>query len=605
MQLERLKRFFPGQEPEKLRTNLCLLLVVVTAAVYCQVGTYEFLNYDDQMFVYENPHVYTGLNFPNLKWALTTLNGDASYWHPITWLSLQLDSQLFGLRPGAYHLTNLWLHLANSVLLLGLLYELTGAPWRSAGVAALFALHPLHIETVAWVSERKTLLCVLFWLLGTRAYIRYTRSPSWGMYVVVLLLCAASLMSKPLAVTLPFTLLLLDFWPLGRLQKEGPRTDQLQSSRSGVSFRVGVLFVEKIPLFLFSALVSSLTIVAQEDLRAISSLRALPIGLRIENALISYCLYLRKMLWPTDLAPIYPLQRTWLWWQVGGCGVVLASITLLCFRTRGRHPFLLFGWCWYLGTLVPVIGLIQAGSQGLADRYTYISLIGVFIMAIWGLAAAAEHSAGARGCIPAGGFACLLVAVFAISTGWQTRYWENSIKLFEHAVRATGQNPLAYHNLGLAFEAKGNAAESEYNLREAIRIRPGLAVAHATLGEILFKKGDVAGAIEEHDIALKINPDDPENHASLANLYVNAPSLRFRDPALAVEHARRACEVTHYRQRRFLVLLAGTCLVDRQYQRAADAAQRARAQSVTRVEQQDSENLIAKISQLQFKETKK
>jgi tetratricopeptide (TPR) repeat protein len=382
---------------------------------------------------------------------------------------------------------------------------------------------------------------------------------------------------------------------------EGVSRSPLNTSTRAILQRLGILFAEKIPFFIVASLVSSLTIAAQKDLRAISSLDVLPLSTRIQNVIVAYCLYLRKMLWPADLAPIYPLQRHWLWWQVIGCGLFLACTTYVCVRFATKRPYFLFGWCWYLGTLIPVIGLVQAGSQGLADRYTYISLIGVFIMGIWGIVEAAERIFGPHTAVLIGTQTCALLVLLAASTCWQTRYWKNSIRLFEHAVHATKNNPLAFFNLGLAFEAVGNAAESEYNFREAIRIRPGLATAHATLGEVLFKKGDLEGALEEHDIALRINPDDPENHASLANLYENAPLPRFRDPARAVEHARRACELTHFRQRRFLVLLAGTCVLNHQYGEAAEAAQKVQAMSVSALELQDANNLIAKICELQSK----
>jgi hypothetical protein len=589
MTLDRINDLIHHRDPTELRTTLCLLLAAVTMAVYCQVATHDFLNYDDQMFVYDNPHVSTGLSMANVRWAFTTLHGNASYWHPLTWISLQLDWTIFGQHPGGFHLTNVWMHLANTSLVLILLFEMTGRIWESALVAALFAVHPLHIETVAWISERKTLLCSFFWLLSGLAYVKYARQRSLLFYIVSLLFCAASLMSKPLAVTLPFTLLLIDFWPLGRCEVEN------KSAYSKLRTAL-VLVLEKLPFFAMSAAASLLTVQAQRDLGALSSLQETPVGARLQNAIIAYGAYLRKMVWPADLAPIYPLQTSWLWWKVAGSGILLFCITLLSLRCARTKSHLLFGWLWYLGTLFPTIGLIQAGSQALADRYSYVSFIGLFVAIVWtGAELVQTFPSTKRFWGTASVIVCLLLGS---ATAWQVSYWKNSIRLFEHAARVTAPNALACLNLGLAFHVRGNLPENEEYLRECIRLRPGLEMAHMSLAGALFQKGDLEQALHEHNLAMQMKADDPENHGSLANLYANSPDPRFRKPDKALEHARRACKITQYRQRRFLILLAGTSLISQNFQEALDAAHRAMSLSITPTEIQEAKGLLLKVQEM-------
>ncbi len=589
MMLDKIINQVEKQSPRESITTLCLLLAAGTLAVYCQVGTHDFLNYDDQMFVYDNPHVSTGLSMANVQWAFKTLHGNASYWHPLTWISLQLDWTIFGQHPGGFHLTNVWLHLANTSLLLILLFEMTGRIWESALVATFFAIHPLHIETVAWISERKTLLCCFFWLLSALAYLKYGRCRSIRPYLLSLLFCAASLMSKPLAVTLPFTLLLFDFWPLGRHEVEAKGAHSVLRTGS-------VLVLEKLPFFAMSAAACLLTVQAQKDLGALSSLEETSIGARLQNAIIAYCIYLRKMVWPVDLAPIYPLKSSWLWWHVVGCGIFLSCVTLLSFRCARTKPHFLFGWLWYLGTLVPTIGLIQAGSQALADRYSYVSFIGLFIAIVW---TAADMAAAFPNTKRFWGTASVTVCLLLSSaTAFQVPHWKNSIRLFEHAARVTAPNELACLNLGLAFHVRGNLPENEVYLRECFRLRPGLAMAHTSLAGALFQKGDIEQALHEYNLAMQMKPDDPENPASLANLYENSPDPRFRDPAKAVDQARKACEITHFRVRRFLVLLAGTSVLVKDFDKALDAALKASALSITATELQETQNLLKKVKEM-------
>jgi hypothetical protein len=362
------------------------LLAGLTALVYWRVSGNEFINYDDALFVFQNPHVYTGLTPANVKWAFTTLNGDATSYQPLTWLTHQLDCELFGLQAGAHHVTNLWFHIANTLLLFKILRELTGNALRAAMVAALFALHPLHVETVAWIAERKSLVCALFCFLTILAYVRYVRQAGLGKYLLFLALFAAALLCKPIAVSLPITLLLLDFWPLHRWlgvpASAGPEarktSDEPQAARP-----LGFLLLEKLPLFLLSGLACLVTLAAQADLGATKSLEDVPMNVRLSNSVVACALYLRKLVWPADLAPIYPLRHDWPAWQVGGCAVLLLSISLWTVLHARKRPWLLVGWGWYLVTLFPTLGLVQVGSQGLADRYTYLPLIGIFLLVVW------------------------------------------------------------------------------------------------------------------------------------------------------------------------------------------------------------------------------
>ncbi len=598
MSLEQKITNLLNQDEKDLKSTLCLLLIAVTTAVYLQVMFHQFLNYDDHLFVYENPRVYTGLTWANVKWAFTTLHGDASYWHPLTWLSLQLDCQLFGTRPGALHLTNLLFHLANTTLLFIVLDKLTGKMWRSLMVAALFALHPLHIETVAWVAERKGLVCTFFWLLTTWAYIGYARRPGILRYVLVFVLCAASLMSKPFAVTLPFTLLFVDFWPLQRLRfpEADPPLNESSPSPKREQLRFGYLLSavgEKVPLFVCAMVVAYLTVLAQANLGALSSLQGTPLGVRGQNAIIAYCLYLGKMFWPFNLAPIYPLRSDWTWWQTAGCGFLLLCLSLWAVQLARKQRFFLFGRLWYVGTLLPVIGLIQAGSQGMADRYTYVPLIGIFIGMVWGLSDALESLVKWKTRLVFG--SALLIFLCAVSSSLQLSYWKNSVRLFEHATRSTSRNNLAYCNLGLAFHTFGNLTENEENLRKSLGIRASLSKIHLSLGGALFEKGDVSRALKEYNVAIKLKPEDEENYAALANLYENSEIPKFHKPAKAVEFSRRACELTQYRRRDLLVFLAGTFAKNDQLREAKKTAEDALKMSITSKEVHEVGDLLENI----------
>lgn len=599
--LNRHNFMFKDRNPGELKATLSLALAAITLIVYLQVSWHEYLLYDDPSFVFQNPHVSSGLTFANVKWAFTTLNGGTSYYHPLTWLSHQLDCQLFGLRAGAHHLTNLWLHIANTLLLFIALDRLTGKIWRSAFVAALFAFHPLHIETVAWISERKTLLCTFFWFLSLIAYQGYVRRPTLVSYLQVIVCCAAALFSKPIAVTLPLALLLLDVWPLGRIRL--PHTfpwmhSPTEASTVGCGKPAGkiAVFADKLPLIALAAVVSWLTILAQRDLGAMVSLKDSPFGPRLENAAVAYLIYIRKTFWPSDLAVVYSVHLDWRPWQVLGSALFLLLITVAFARMLLSRPWLLIGWLWYLGTLFPAIGLVQVGGAELADRYTYISLVGIFVLLVWSVAEWYESCSRSRSLLIPGVASAFVLC--AASTAMQLPHWKNSVRLFSHASKVMQNNYLAEYELALAYNAHDNWAEAKSHLERSIEIRPASYLAQMSLGEVLFEIGDIPGALQRFEISLKIKPNNAETHAAMANLFENSSDPKLKDPKRAVEHALKACEFSRYHRRDFLVLLSGTYVINRQPAEAAAAAQRAMDLSISPGEIEDTQSLLRTIRKL-------
>ena len=481
-----------------MRRDLALIvfLVLVTLAVYGQVVDHAFVNFDDNEYVYENPHVQRGLTGKGFGWALTTTR--TGNWHPVTWLSHMIDCELFGLTAGCHHLVNVFLHILNSVLLYLVLRCMTGEVWRSAMVAAMFALHPLHVESVAWISERKDVLSTLFFMLTLWAYGRYAASPSRMRYGLVLGFLAWGLMAKPMLVTLPFVLLLLDFWPLGRFQPGGTRSR---------------LVVEKLPLLALAAASSVATFVAQRQEGAMSLTYVVPFMDRIANALVTYVAYMGKMLWPGHLAVFYPYRDalpTGLW---VGAALVLAGITVLAGWAGRRRRYLAVGWLWYLGTLVPVIGFVQVGAQSMADRYTYVPLIGLFVMVVWTLGDVAARWRHARIGIAALAGAAILGCVGA--TWIQVGHWRSGITLFEHTLKVTKNNALAHTNLGAALKEAGRENEAIRQYREALRIDPDHANAHVNLGIALMGQGEEDQAITHYREAVRIRPGFAQAHNQL------------------------------------------------------------------------------------------
>ncbi len=508
---------------------ICLFLGLLTLAVYWPVKNCEFIAYDDPLYVVSNPHLKPGLTLDGVLWALGS--GRACNWHPLTWLSLMVDVSLFGIDPAGSHLVNLLLHVMNTLLLFLVLRQFTGARWRSAFVAAIFAMHPLHVESVAWISERKDVLSGLFWLLTLGAYGRYVRKRStagncgsnpvgtpagrlWSFdYVLVVLFFVLGLMSKPMLVTLPLVLLLLDYWPLGRWTLPRPPLGGSAvppSDHSGPSRPFSTLVPllrEKVPLFALSGISCLVTFLVQGHGGAIAPLERIPIGARVENAFVACARYLGKAFWPAGLAIPYPHPVHWPIACVVLAVLLVAGLSAAALWTRRKLPFVVVGWLWFLVTLTPVIGLVQVGVQSMADRYTYIPLVGVFILVAWG-----AEAAFARWRLPKvvpGILAVSAISACAIVSVNQLRYWQNTETLFRHSIEVTTDNYVAYENLGLCLYHKGQPDPAAECYRRAIQINPDDCSAYDNLGQYWYDRGSLDKAIEEYRQALRIYPDYP------------------------------------------------------------------------------------------------
>jgi protein O-mannosyl-transferase len=479
-----------------------LALIAANLIVYASVWHHDFVNYDDDQYVTSNPVVLRGLTWHGVSWAFTT--GYAVNWHPLTWLSHMLDVQLYGLDPGPHHLTNLLFHIANTLLLLGLLHRMTGALGRSAFVAALFAVHPLHVESVAWVAERKDVLSTLFWILTLWAYVEYVRRPNLYRYGAVLLFFALGLMAKPMLVTLPFVLLLLDFWPLGRMRMRLNPAGGWAFSGGGWDAVMDLVW-EKLPLLALAVAASIVTLIVHRQGGAVISLSATPLKLRVANALVSYVVYIGKMLWPVHLAVLYPYAQSIPGWWVAGALLTLVGISVAVIWAGARHPYLPIGWLWYLGTLVPVIGLIQVGDQAMADRYTYVPLIGLFIVVAWGIPDLLAHWPLQRIALPVA--AGLVILACAIAARSQLQYWKDSTTLWTRALAVTTGNNIAHNNLAIVLADQGKLDEAIAHYSEALRIKPDYATARNNLGLALADEGKLDEAIAHYSEALRIKPD--------------------------------------------------------------------------------------------------
>ena len=603
---------------------LCLLLAAVTLAVYWPVSRAEFTNYDDNEYVSENPHIVRGLTWDDVRWAFAS--GYAGNWHPLTWVSHMIDVQWFGLqKPGSHHLVNLLFHTVNAVLLLLLLQRLTNTVWPSAFVAALFALHPQHVESVAWIAERKDVLSTFFFFLTLLAYERYGRAkspsaqesaspqpkpvgasrlPSRGnsekarhlsssgtasravlFYSLALLFFALGLMSKPMLVTTPFVLLLLDYWPLSRWSAESGERRAERGERGGTQPSCGqecprsvlpalfnllnpftrshlLLIVEKLPFFALSAAASVVTFLVQRHEGAVN--QALPLGGRVENAIVSYFRYIRKMFLPTDLCVTYPHPRYWPVATIVFCALVLVAVSFLALRNWRRRPWLLIGWLWYLGMLVPVIGLVQVGGQAMADRYAYLPTIGLSLMLVWWLAEVSRRGSVGRVLVPGVGVAALVGCV--LLTNRQVGFWKDGETLFRRAVAVSPNAASSHGALGRALADKGrledaapffreaikmeprdtvacvglaefemrqgHAEEAARLLNQALQVEPNNAYAHNNLGMLLGRQGDVQGATNHFLLALKTNPDNAEAHSNLGTALLIQDSPAQLDEAI-------------------------------------------------------------------------
>ncbi len=545
------------------------LLALMTLFTFWPITGFDFVNYDDLQYVTENPMVQKGVCVESVRWAFTATH--ASNWHPLTWISHELDWQVYGKRAGGHHVTSLSLHMASTLLLFFIFRRMTGAHWRSAMLAGLFAVHPLRVESVAWVAERKDVLGTFFFLFAIWAYARYARGADGGTlageqvavkpvsrarlgyYLFSLVLFVLGLMSKPMVVTLPFVLLLLDYWPLRRWdgtpgwtsltgEKVRPHPGPLPQERENVrksagdsealpDTRVlerkmqtaGWLVLEKVPFLLLCGVVSVVTFVVQKNHGAVVALKELSYSTRLANAMVSYVRYLGKMLWPAGLTPLYTYEFAWARWQVLLAGLLLFAVSALAVREAKLRPYCLVGWLWYLGTLVPVIGLIQVGSQSIADRYTYIPLIGIFLILVWG--GSEMLLVGTRSKV-AGGLVCAVVLGLCIGrTRDQLWHWRSAEALFRHAIALNPKNAVAYNNLGCCLIPEGRIAEAKSCFETAIKLQLSCGDPYINLGWILAQQGKTQEAFNNYQIALAINTNDVSAHVRMGTLLVGVGSV--------------------------------------------------------------------------------
>mgnify|MGYP000515855873 CR=1 FL=1 len=503
-----------------LTFGICLVLAASTLAVYWQVQSCDFVNYDDNEYVTENPNVQAGLTRQGVIWAFTT--GYAANWFPLTWLSHMLDCELFGVNPGRHHLTNLLFHIANSLLLFIVLKRMTGGLWQSAFVAAAFALHPLHVESVAWVSERKDVLSGFFFFVAMGAYMRYARRPGAGRYLLTLVVFAMGLMSKPTVITLPFVLLLLDYWPLGRFENEQSvkNTEEQGRELPGSFFQQRAfyrLILEKVPFLVLSVFSGIVTFFSQQSGETVIGMQHIPIISRIVNAVISYVKYLEKMIWPSRLAVFYPHSSVGAIqvWHIGIAALTLLVISLFVIRLFRTRKYLAVGWLWYLGTLVPMIGLVQVGTQAMADRYSYIPFTGLFIIIAWGAPELLRRLPYSRIVLALAALA--LIPAMMVRTWAQTGHWQNSYTLYTHAVAVTENNSKMNYNLAVTLYDQGRFEEAVMHYREVLRIEPQNFKARIHLGITLFEQGQYDEALEHFNMAVKIDPDSQEGRYNLGS----------------------------------------------------------------------------------------
>jgi tetratricopeptide (TPR) repeat protein len=487
-------------------------LCLITAAVYAPVCHFAFVNYDDYDYVTQNPIVVGGFSVQHAVSAFTKFY--SHNWHPVTWLSHMLDVQLWGLDAGAHHIVNVAFHIANAVLLFLLLISVTGALWRSAFVAAVFAWHPLHVESVAWIAERKDVLSTFFWVLTMSAYVHYARHPRARRFLLVVICFSFGLMSKPMVVTLPFILLLIDYWPLNRARLS--RDDRRQWFK---------LLLEKVPLFILALIACVITLEVQSRSGAVRSLLQVPLQFRVSNALIACVSYLWKTVWPVGLAVFYPLPRVISFWQAMLAAALLLGLTWFVFSLAKRYHYLVVGWLWFLVTLVPVIGIVQVGDQSRADRYTYIPLIGTTIAAAWGTWDLSKKTKRAQIILAA--FSAVFLLLLLQATARQLQHWRNNVSLYQRALAVTSDNWLAHNNLSNALlEQHRDAVAAENHARQALRIRPSYAEAHVNLGVALSRQGKFAEAISNLENALLLAPQSADAEQYLGYAFMNAGKMR-------------------------------------------------------------------------------
>ena len=507
---------------------ICLCLIVVTLSAYGQVRHHDFIDFDDDIYVTSNRYVQNGLTVDGLKWALGTHNEHRTYWHPLTWLSHMLDVQMFGVKAGSSLMVNVLLHILNSVLLYIVLRRWSDSWWPAAIAATLFALHPICVESVAWVASRKTLLSCFFWFLTLQMYGHYADRPGPVRYLIVFICYLLGLMAKPVLVTLPFVLLLMDYWPLGRLTGVKPHC--------GSRVPVAHLVVEKIPLFALSLLSIGLSMTSLQGHGSIMPYGAVPIGLRIGNALVSYVGYIGKFFWPSNLSVFYPFPQDIPSWQPIGASLLLSGVTLVTWWLRRRKPYLIVGWLWFIGTLIPVIGLVQAGYwPAMADRFAYIPFTGLYVMIAWGCSGGVLTGRHYR-------IVWVLTAVFAmllaVRTWDQTTYWKNSPTLFGHAIALDENNIIARNNIGKSLIKSGQIEEAIRHYRIALQANPNYISARKNLGAALALQGKIDESIAQLVEALRLDPTVADAHYNLGNIFAGLGRSEE-----AIQHYGKALEL--------------------------------------------------------------
>jgi len=500
-----------------------ILITIYTIFAYQGVLHNGFVSYDDLTYLFENEHIRAGLSVNGMLWAFTS-SYDAN-WIPITWLSHMADMSIFGTNPFGHHLVNLLLHTACALLLQQILVSMTGAVWRSAAVAALFALHPLHVESVAWAAERKDVLSALFFMLTITMYLRYAAERTLARYLSVMALYACGLAAKSMLVSLPFVLLLLDSWPLRRFASA--TTSQDNSTQMGIPS----LILEKLPLIFLSLASCAITFIVQRKGGAVNDMINSPFSENAAHAMFNYVTYLSKTFWPSGLAVLYPYVHELSVWQVGGAIAFLTLLTILVIWQWNSRPYLTVGWLWFLITMVPVIGFVRIGVHSIADRYTYLPLIGIFIMVVWELANFLEFKR--YGSVIAALLAITVFSTLSVATWKQTGYWKDSITLYEHALNTTEDNWLIHNNLGTEMTKRGMSSRAIWHFKEAVRIMPDYATSHQNLGSVLRSTGDTHGAIRAYQSAQKLNPNLADPYHQLGILF-----SRLGDNSSALE----ACE---------------------------------------------------------------
>ena len=531
------------------RLIISISVIAIILASYWQVQNYGFISYDDQLYIVDNYRIHSGFTFKSIVDALTNVH--TGHWHPLTIMSHMLDWNLFGDNAGGHHWTSVIIHILNAVLLFLFFQYLTGAIWKSAFIAALFAIHPINVESVAWIAERKNVLSTFFWILTMFLYVWYVRSPSWKRYLPMFLCFALGLMAKPMLVTLPFVLLLLDYWPLNRtiINQQNKNQAEIPEPISLKKYKITSLIWEKVPLLFLTAISICLTFYAAKSVGTIASLNILPLNKRISNAIVSYALYLKKLFWPIDLAVFYPHLDLSLW-QVSVAALFLLIITIIVCKYFHKYPYLPVGWFWYLGTLVPVIGIVQVGGQAMADRYAYLPFIGLFIIVTWGAADIFKKRISIKIIAM---ISALIILALTVVAHCQVKYWRDTFTLFSHTLNVTKNNFIAHNGMasellkqdkieeaithynvmlildpksdiplvgiGRAFSIKGENDAAIATFRQALKLNPESIEAHHNLGFVLFQMGRLDEAIAEYQKAIELNGDNPTLYNNLGNAF--------------------------------------------------------------------------------------